>query len=260
MNSQITIIRKVAEDLKRQTIRNITTASRAFLPLRISNPVHDGLGCMFGILDRSKVWQDGLSLFDNMEGDFRNPAEMPVNQLCPSALDGILRDCLAAERESLVRDYAECAEGGRLIEWASDALSLLGTETTMSGWTRRTEACAFIYQVLSRLEGPLALDIEDAELPFPYIITADSFLGLEPREIAAFCTLEVLEKEDGRITIMAGTKGHDGQVYDLAVLCATLTNIGMESGRAENDPGMYLPDESVFFLEEWLNALSNIKK
>ncbi len=87
------------------------------LPLNISRTVQDGNGCEYGLLDRSVLHPDTLSLFDSHNGPDTNPTEYPIEQMKASDLALILHDAAfareaaqRAKRQRLEDDMDEIAD------------------------------------------------------------------------------------------------------------------------------------------------------
>lgn len=243
----------------KQKLLELIQSTPSDIQVRISNPVWDENGCEYGILAKSTF--DGRPvLLDLHNSPDINPREYPVGQLPPSVLLDILRDCVTAEGETLLGDYDACAERGRLTEWAEDAISQLARSRKAFRHSRKETACRFIHEVMGAATGPVRLDIykDDITLPYPYTITVDHFLGLEPETIRDFNTIERVRTDgNGLVLRIVWKVNADALEPKGQTLRLTERNLEPFWSDPDNDMGLTLPDESIYYLEGWLNALQN---
>lgn len=107
----------ILANARKAIIQAVISITEGLLPLEISHPVQDNNGCEYGLLDRSVLHPDTLSLFDSHNSPDTNPTEFPVAQMKASDLALILHDATLAreaaqraKRQKLEDDMVEIAD------------------------------------------------------------------------------------------------------------------------------------------------------
>ena len=107
----------ILANARKAIIQAVISITEGLLPLEISQAVQDDNGCEYGLLDRSVLHPETLSLFDSHNGPDTNPTEFPVAQMKASDLALILHDATLAreaaqraKRQKLEDDMVEIAD------------------------------------------------------------------------------------------------------------------------------------------------------
>ena len=238
-----------------------------YLPIKTTWTVHDGNGCEYGLVTRSAL-DGGLVLLDLHNGPDTNPCEMPVAQLESSLLLGILRDIVNFARDLLIENQGYSPNGPKevIARWASDASLFLTSGKTAYGMSRRQAACRYIHEVLKGGFEEFRFDFYKSDIfeTLPHALVMDKFLGLTTEGVIDFEGMRLLTPEETRhlslpekefepIAIQVAGGSH-------VTLLSTVNRLDIFWSDPSNDDGLWLPDESVFALEAWLNRLENLKK
>ena len=238
-----------------------------YLPIKTTRTVHDGNGCEYGLVTRSAL-DGGLVLLDLHNGPDTNPCEMPVAQLESSLLLGILRDIVNFARDLLIGNQGYSPNGPKEVSarWASDASLFLAIGKTAYGMSRRQAASRYIHEVLKGGFEGFRFDFYKSDIfeTLPHALVYDKFLGFTTEGVIDFDRVRVLDTEETRHLSLP-----DAELEPVAIqvaegshvtLLSTLDRLDIFWSDPSNDDGLWLPDESVFALETWLNAIMNIKK
>lgn len=229
--------------------------------VKVSRPVFDEqTGCYHDILCRCRELSGIIVLKDGVNGEF-NPCVYPVNQMSATELLGLLKDTVAAGRESLVSDYDGFVGKVEICDWAADAVRHLHLAKRIEALDSRKVACRHIYERLSLLcqwaswekDRIPRMDFTDAkgELKVfrdqPYVLRLDTFAGLIAEGCETVRAVTVRESRNGQFIVDFETDGSGS-------LRGYVTREDIFLSRDHD----WIPDESVLSLEELLNCLIRV--
>ena len=244
-------------DIKAKLLQIIRSFKNVYPPVKLSHPYIDDMGIQYDILvyPKGKGWY----LMSNACGD--NAPVCVLENLTASELLYLYRDMALASVKDNEECYMDDDMGYNEHKWNIDAANCLRHVGNAFSIAPRKVASIRIRQILEKVESgtEIKFDFYDKTapdiLPLPYILNADRMLGMTYDEVKNICRIVVTEEKFfGKIKIGCIDNFDD----TVAVLTFNESLIGNNLIPDWEDyytePGCTLPDDSVLWLEAWLEA------
>lgn len=244
-------------DIKTKLLQIIRSFKNVYPPVKLSHPYIDNMGIQYDIL----VYPKGKGWY-LMSNDCGDDAPLCVlENLTASELLYLYRDMVLAKAKDMdefyMNDYVDYDEHKWSID-AADSLRRIGNAFNI---TPRQVASVRIRQILEKVKSDTEIKFDFYSktapdiLPLPYILNADRMLGMTYDNVKNISRIVVTEEDFcGKIRI--GCIDNFDDTVTVLTFNESLIgdNLIPDWEDYYTEPGCTLPDDSVLWLEAWLEA------
>ena len=244
-------------DIKTKLLQVIRSFKNVYPPVRLSHPYIDDMGVQYNLL----VYPEGRGWYLMSSACGLDVPLCVLENLTASELLWVYRDMVLHGEKQIEDDYQTCKQEDAIPEWSMEAVDSLRHIGCAFGVTPRQVASVRIRQILEKVKSGTEIKFNFYDktipdiLPLPYILNADRMLGMTYDNVKNISRIVVTEENFcGKIRIGCIDNFDD----TVAVLTFNESLIGdnliPDWEDYYTEPGCTLPDDSVLWLEAWLEA------